>query len=265
MEKKVSMYFTPVDGCNNTLCQLSKSCSVRKGKVRHMDVNLLNEILQDCCLNIIHIERLSFAVRGNSQVYMYAGDIDLGRFSSRCIMSYTYPYPKDNYPANMCKTYRIDTVNDIRYLVALPDFWDREITKLYTVVSKNNINDVADILYMTNELRGKRTFLYTVNSIKREPSLFVDEKAILPLLEKYQYKKMGEHHLTSCRKNGLNITVDYLGRAQLCVNPEGQNETAFKWTDFEDVYRRILESFKISEKCARCLRKKKTEWRYAIS
>ena len=261
MEKKVSIYFTPVDGCEDTFCQFRKSCTFHTGEELHMDVHLLNSILQNCHLHMDYIERLYFAVKGNSQVYPHASDIDLGKYPSRCVMSFTYPYPVDSFPTNMGKMYRVDSVNEIKYLMALPDFWGREISKLYTVASKRNIDDLSDILYEINELRWKRTFLYTVNSIKWEPEFFVGEKTILPILMKYQYTKMEDTHLTCNRRNGLNITVDYLGRAKLCQ----QEDTAFEWTDYKDVHRRILESFHNSAKCASCLKKKEVEWRYAIS
>lgn len=258
---KVSIYFIPVDGCDNTLCRLRKVCTFSTGEVCHMDVAILNRILQDCYLYMSYIERLYFGVKGNSQDYIHASDIDLGGFSSRCVMSYSYPYPKDNFPTNMCKTYRVDSVSQLKYLIALPDFWGREITKLYSVVSRDNINDVAEMLYMMDELRWKRTFLCTLNSIRDAPDLFVDEKTLLPLLENYQYKKLEDYHITSNRKNGLNITVDHLGRARLCQF----EETAFEWTNFLDVNKRIWEVFKASEKCALCLSRGKIEWRYAIS
>ena len=101
MESKISMYFTPVDGCDNELCQFHKSCGFRDKKVHHMDVNLLNDILRDCFLHINSIERIYFAVRGNSQIYKSARDIDLGGFSSRCVMSYTYPYTRYGFPRKL--------------------------------------------------------------------------------------------------------------------------------------------------------------------
>ena len=259
---KLSMYFTPVEDCDNMSCQLYKICRFATGKPHHMDVNLLNGILQECYLHMSRIQRLFFAARGNSQAYMYAKDIYLGGFPSRCAMAYTYPYPTDNFPANMCKIYRIDSVGDVKYLMNLPDFWSREITKFHTIVSKNNIDDIAEILCIMEELREKRTFLYTVGSIWRAPNLFVDEKTIFPFLGNYQHEKIIDDHLMHCRKDGPNITVDYLGRAQLCLGEQG--ETAFEWTDFNDVYRKTLELFNTSETCALCLRKARVKWRYAI-
>ncbi len=259
---KASIYFTPVENCDNTFCQLYKICRFGTGKTHHMDVNLLNSILRECYSHMSRIDRLYFAARGNSQAYRHAKDVDLGGFSSRCAMAYTYPYPTDNFPTNMCKIYRMDSVGELECLMNLPDFWSREITKFHTIVSKNNIDEVESMLLVMDELRKKRTFLYTVGSIWRAPDLFVDEETILPLLASYQHEKIIDDHLMHCRKDGPNISVDYLGWAQLCLGE--QDETAFQWTDFDDVYRKTLELFNNSEICTKCLMKDKVKWRYAI-
>jgi len=267
----ICVYITLVSGCNNNQCQIYKHCSSyffknsKHSGIKQIDITTLNRILDDCLKNMDKISRIFINQRGDSQIYEHAKDINVGDYPSRFIISYTYPYPIDRFPSNISKIYRVDTLKETQALISLPDFWSREMSKIYTIASKKNISEIIDIIKLIKYIRERRTVIYVITSLERIPSFRIEKNILEESLKGSQFVEMEEAPYSLCN-NGLNFDINYMGKVGLHHNVDFGKDL-IDYTIFQEVYDALMQQkryAKEKEYCLRCLKEEEQKWMYVL-
>jgi len=211
------------------------------------------------------ISRIFINQRGDSQIYEHAKDINVGDYPSRFIISYTYPYPIDRFPSNISKIYRVDTLKETQALISLPDFWSREMSKIYTIASKKNISEIIDIIKLIKYIRERRTVIYVITSLERIPSFRIEKNILEESLKGSQFVEMEEAPYSLCN-NGLNFDINYMGKVGLHHNVDFGKDL-IDYTIFQEVYDALMQQkryAKEKEYCLRCLKEEEQKWMYVL-